>query len=63
MACWRSTAVDLRAKSGSARQDEWIKLCALAYANLDILEADQQLLFPPSKQLKAWLRFAGVPAI
>lgn len=63
VACWRSTAVDLRAKSGSARQDEWIKLCALAYANLDILEADQQLLFPPSKQLKAWLRFAGVPAI
>lgn len=61
VACWRATAAELRLRNGSSREELWIKLCETAYENLDILEDDQQLLFPPSKQLKAWLRFAGVP--
>jgi hypothetical protein len=59
--CWQAIAQELAAADN--RSERWISICKGAYENLDALADDHDLLlFEPSKQLKAWLRFAGVPA-
>lgn len=63
VASWSSIFYELRDLEPEKRPDHWIKLCSQAYDMLDALEDRHGILQPPSKQLKAWLRFAGIPAV
>lgn len=61
---WSSIFSELRGLEPGRRADHWIKLCSQAYDILDALEdLHDGLPHPPSKQLKAWLRFAGIRAV
>jgi hypothetical protein len=61
---WSTIGEQLVATDPSRRADAWIDLCKQAYDRLAELEDRHDgLLHPPSKQLRAWLRFAGVPAV
>jgi hypothetical protein len=63
-AVWSSLLAKLKAlEPGQPRQQEWLKMCLAAYHNLDALEDRFGLPAPASKQLKAWLAVAGVPAV
>lgn len=60
---WSRIGERLLATDPGRRADAWIALCQEAYDRLAELEdRPNGLLEPPSKQLRAWLRFAGVPA-
>jgi hypothetical protein len=59
---WTDLAKLIASEEPDRRADRWITLCRQAYARLDELEDRRALLQAPSRQLKAWLRFAGVPA-
>jgi hypothetical protein len=63
VACWSAMAHELAKSEASRRPEQWLDLCRQAYARLDDLEDRHELLQPPSKQLKAWLRLAGMPAV
>lgn len=58
---WSLMALQLSKLEGRAREDEWIRWCRIASANLDYLDDHNEIVENPSAQLKAWLRFAGVP--
>lgn len=61
--CWSAIARDLESAAPTERTERWIALCQRAYGALDELEEHGNgLLEPPSRQLKAWLRFVGIPA-
>ena len=60
---WSRIGEKLSATDPGLRADTWIAFCQEAYDRLAELEdRPNGLLEPPSRQLKAWLRFAGVPA-
>jgi len=63
VACWSTIALQLANSEPARRPERWLELCRQAYARLDDLEDRRGLLQPPSKQLKAWLRLAGIPAV
>ncbi len=64
VACWSAIALELAKSERVRRSERWVDLCREAYARLDELEDRHDgLLQPPSKQLKAWLRLAGIPAV
>jgi hypothetical protein len=63
VASWSAIAQELAKSDPSRRPEKWLDLCRQAYARLDDLEDRHELLQPPSKQLKAWLRLAGMPAV
>ncbi|MBW3663381.1 MAG: hypothetical protein KY469_09805 [Actinobacteria bacterium] len=63
VACWADLARRLQDEDPGHRADAWLRLCQTAYDNLDAIEDTSGLLQAPSRQLKAWLRFAGVPAV
>lgn len=59
--CWSQIASELTARDSSARADYWLGLCKQASTNLDGIEDRHDgLPQPASKQLKGWLRSAGV---
>lgn len=60
---WSAIGEQLVASEPDRRPDAWIGLCKRAYDRLAELEDRHGRLHPASKQLKAWLRFAGVPAV
>lgn len=63
VACWSYIAEDLAGFAGAERSDRWIGYCKRALQLYDDIEDQAEDLQHPSKQLKAWLRFAGVPAV
>jgi hypothetical protein len=63
VACWSAMARELATTEPTRRPEHWLDLCRQAYARLDDLEDRYDLLHPPSKQLKAWLRLAGMAAV
>jgi hypothetical protein len=63
VACWSAMAHELAKTEPARRSEYWLYLCRQAYAYLDDLEDRYERLHPPSKQLKAWLRLAGMAAV
>jgi hypothetical protein len=64
VACWSAIALELARVEPSRRAERWVDLCLQAYTHHDDIEDRHGgLPQPPSKQLKAWLRLAGIPAV
>jgi hypothetical protein len=51
---------DIRSVRRERRADQWILMCRAAAVNLEELEDETGLPQPAGRQLKAWLRMAGV---